>query len=36
MAIVSVIKDFVDSLVTHNYTELPERIKTGLDKYLKE
>ena len=36
MAIVNAIKDFMDSLVTHSYTELPERIKTGLNKYLKD
>ena len=36
MAIVNAIKDFMGSLVTHNYTELPQRIQTGLDKYLKD
>jgi len=36
MAIVNAIKDFMGSLVTQNYTELPERIQTGLDKYLKD
>ena len=36
MAIVNVIKDFVGGLVTHNYTELPQRIQTGLNKYIKD
>ncbi len=36
MAIVNAIKDFVGSLATPNYTELPERIQVGLDKYLEE
>lgn len=36
MAIVSAIKDFVGSLVTHNYSELPQRIQTGLNKYLRD
>lgn len=36
MAIVNAIKDFVGSLVTHNYTELPQKIQTGLNKYLKD
>ncbi|MEM7009074.1 MAG: PH domain-containing protein [Thermodesulfobacteriota bacterium] len=36
MAIVNAIKDFVDNLVTQNYTELPERIKVGLEKYLND
>lgn len=34
MAIVDTIKDFVGSIVTHNYTELPEKIQVGVDKYL--
>jgi len=36
MAIVNAIKDFMGSLVTHNYTELPEKIQAGLNKYLKD
>ncbi len=36
MAIVNAIKDFMGNLVTQNYTELPERIQTGLNKYLKD
>jgi hypothetical protein len=36
MAIVSAIKDFVGSLVTHNHSELPQRIQTGLNKYLRD
>ncbi len=36
MAIVNAIKDFVDSLVITNYTELPKRIQVGLDRYLKD
>ena len=36
MAIVNAIKDFVGSLVVSNYTELPDRILIGLNKYLKE
>ena len=36
MALVNTIKDFMGGLVTHNYTELPERIQTGLNKYLKD
>jgi len=36
MAIVNAIKDFMGGLVTNNYTELPERIKTGLNKYLND
>lgn len=36
MTIVNAIKDFVGGLVTHNYTELPQRIQTGLNKYLKD
>jgi len=36
MAIVETIKDFVGSMVTHNYTELPEKIQTGVNKYLKD
>lgn len=36
MPIVNAIKEFVGSLATHNYTQLPERIQVGLDKYLKE
>ncbi len=36
MAIVNAIKDFVGSLVTNNYTELPQRIQTGLNKYIND
>lgn len=36
MAIVNAIKDFVDSLVVTNYTDLPARIQVGLDKYMSE
>lgn len=36
MALGSVIKTLVNSLVTRNYTEIPERIQTGLDKYLND
>jgi len=36
MALVDTIKDFVGSIVTHNYTELPEKIQTGVNKYLKD
>ncbi len=36
MAIVNAIKDFVDSLVITNYTELPKRIQVGLDRYLRD
>ena len=35
MAIVDSIKDLVGSFVTTNYTELPENINSGLQKYLK-
>jgi len=34
MAIVSVIKDLMGSLVTRNYTVLPESVQIGLNKYL--
>lgn len=34
MAIGSVLKSLVNNLVTSNYTEVPDRIQTGLDKYL--
>lgn len=36
MPIVNAIKEFVGSITTPNYTQLPERIQVGLDKYLKE
>ena len=36
MAIVSTIKDLVGSLVTRNYTELPESVQIGLNKYLND
>jgi len=36
MAIGSVIKTLVNNLVTRNYTEIPERIQTGLNKYLND
>ncbi len=36
MAIVETIKDFVGSIVTHNYTELPVKIQDGVNKYLKD
>ncbi len=36
MAIVETIKDFVGSIVTHNYTELPVKIQEGVNKYLKD
>ena len=35
MAIVDSIKDLVGSFITTNYTELPENINSGLQKYLK-
>lgn len=35
MAIVDAIKNIVGSIVTTNYTELPENIHSGLQKYLK-
>lgn len=34
MAIGSVLKSIVNGLVTSNYTEVPEKIRNGLDKYL--
>ena len=36
MAIGSALKTIINSLVTHNYTEIPHRIQTGLDKYLND
>ena len=36
MAIVETIKDFVGSIITHNYTDLPEKIQTGVNKYLND
>jgi len=36
MAIVDTIKDFMGSIIVHNYTELPEKIQTGVNKYLKD
>ena len=36
MAIGSVLKTLVNNLVTSNYTEIPERIKPGLHKYLND
>lgn len=36
MALGSVVKSFLNNLVTGNYTELPEKIQKGLEKYLNE
>ncbi|MEX1000112.1 MAG: PH domain-containing protein [Thermodesulfobacteriota bacterium] len=36
MAIVETIKDFMGSIVAHNYTELPVKIQDGVNKYLKD
>jgi PH (Pleckstrin Homology) domain-containing protein/zinc ribbon protein len=36
MAIVSALKSLINNLVTNNYTEIPEKIQTGLVKYLND
>lgn len=36
MAIVDSIRDFMGSIITNNYTELPEKIQTGVNKYINE
>lgn len=36
MAIVESIKDFFGNMITHNYTELPEKIQLGVNDYLKD
>ena len=36
MAIGNVIKTIVNNLVTTNYTEIPDRIQSGLDKYIED
>ncbi len=36
MALGSVIKTLVNNLVTRNYTEIPERVQAGLEKYLND
>lgn len=36
MALVNTVKNLIGSLVTHNYTELPEKIHSGLNNYLNE
>lgn len=36
MVLVNTIKSFINSLVTNNYTELPERIQKGLYKYIND
>lgn len=36
MAIVETIKDLMGSIITNNYTELPEKIQSGVNKYLND